>query len=244
MILGIVQARLTSTRLPQKVLLPILGKPMLLRQIERVKRVTLIDYLIVATSHHETDDPIEQLCTHHKIACFRGNLHHVLDRFYQAALPYQPQHIVRLTGDCPLIDPMIIDQVIHYHLQGGYDYTSNVVEPSFPDGLDVEVFRFSCLEEAWKESDLPSQHEHVTPFLLQHPERFKIGSYKSKQDLSSLRWTVDKVQDYTLVKTIYEGLYPEDPCFGLDDILSFLEQHPHVNQINHFHTRKKKGNRT
>ncbi|HUK99984.1 MAG TPA: glycosyltransferase family protein, partial [Nitrospirota bacterium] len=186
MILSILQARVSSTRLPGKVLKPILGRPMLLLQIERIKRATQIDRLILATSADPSDDPVEKLCLEHNISCYRGSLNDVLDRFYQAAMPLHPDHVVRLTGDCPLADPLVIDQVISFHRQGNFDYTSNVVEPSFPDGLDVEIFRFSCLEEAWKEAALPSQREHVTPFIHLQPDRYKIGSVKNTVDLSKL----------------------------------------------------------
>jgi len=165
MILAILQARVSSTRLPGKVLKPILGMPMLLRQIERVKQAKLIEQLLVATSDDKSDDPIEQLCRENDIACFRGSLDDVLDRFYQAAKPYQPDHIVRLTGDCPLIDPQLIDEVVVFCLSGDYDYVSNAFEPTYPDGLDVEVFRFPCLQQAWEEAELPSEREHVTLFI-------------------------------------------------------------------------------
>jgi spore coat polysaccharide biosynthesis protein SpsF len=153
-IAAILQARVSSTRLPGKVLKPILGVPMILRQIERVRRAKKIDQFIVATSNDRTDDPLADICSNTNIECFRGSLEDVLDRFYHAAKPLNPEHIVRLTGDCPLADPQLIDQLILFHLQGGYDYSSNTVETTYPDGLDVEIFRFSCLELAWKEAIL------------------------------------------------------------------------------------------
>ena len=240
MILAILQARVSSTRLPGKVLKPILGVPMLMRQVERINRAKLFDRFLVATSVHPTDDPVEELCRTQGIECFRGSLDDVLDRFYQAARPYRPDHVVRLTGDCPLADPELIDEVIAYHLKGDFDYTSNTLEPTYPDGLDVEVFRWTCLEEAWKEAGLPSQREHVTPFIYLQPERFKLGSVKGNSDLSSLRWTVDEYVDFELVTKIYEALYPSKPCFNMRDILELLKQHPELNCINN-HLRRNEG---
>lgn len=232
MILAILQARVSSTRLPGKVLMPILGKPMLIRQIERVKRAGLIDGLLVATSRDASDDPIEKLCLENHITCYRGKLDDVLDRFYQAAKPLRPDHMVRLTGDCPLIDPHLIDQVITFHLQEGFDYTSNTVEPTFPDGLDVEVFRFSCLERAWEETKLPSQREHVTLFMYRHPERFRIGSFKNGTDLSPLRWTVDEPPDFEMVTRVYEALYPSNPEFSTEDVLALFEKNKWLKDVN------------
>ncbi|MFZ5632098.1 MAG: cytidylyltransferase domain-containing protein [Bacillota bacterium] len=232
MIIGILQARVSSTRLPGKVLKHIMGVPMIIRQVERVLRAKKIDRLLVATSVDESDDPVEQLCREHGVQCFRGSLDDVLDRFYQAARPLGPDHIVRLTGDCPLIDPHLIDRVIAFHLQGGFDYTSNTVEPTFPDGLDVEVFRFSCLERAWEEAKLSSQREHVTLFIYSHPELFRIGSFKNGADLSSLRWTVDEPVDFELVTRIYEELYPANPEFTTGDVLALLEKNRWLKDIN------------
>ncbi|MBD1835590.1 glycosyltransferase family protein [Cyanobacteria bacterium FACHB-472] len=232
MILGILQARVSSSRLPGKVLKPILGVPMLVRQIERLQRVKLMDCLLVATSKDVTDDAIAYLCRASNVKCFRGNLDDVLDRFYQAAELYSPDHIIRLTGDCPLIDPSLIDEVVEFYLAGNFDYASNALEPTYPDGLDIEIFRLSCLEQAWKEASLPSQREHVTPFIHQQPERFKIGSYKNNIDLSHLRWTVDEPFDCELVAKIYEALYPPNPEFTTEDILKWLDENPGFKTFN------------
>jgi spore coat polysaccharide biosynthesis protein SpsF len=232
MILAILQARISSSRLPGKVIKPILGVPMLMRQIDRVKRAQKIDHLVVATSMDRSDDAIEQLCCDYIIPCYRGSLHDVLDRFYRAAILYCPDHVVRLTGDCPLADPALIDQVIEYHLEGDYEYTSNTIEPTYPDGLDVEVFRFACLKHAWQEAKLPSHKEHVTPFIYQQPDRFKIGSFKNNGDLSNFRWTVDELVDFELITKIYEILYPNNPLFSTQDILELLEKNPELKTIN------------
>ena len=237
MILAILQARVSSTRLPGKVLKNIINKPMLLRQIERIRRTKLIDKLIVATSLDLTDNPIERLCKENDIAYYRGSLDDVLDRFYQAAKLFNADHIVRLTGDCPLADPLLIDEVISYHLQGGYDYSSNTLEPTFPDGLDIEVFKFGCLKAVWLEARLPSQREHVTPFIYQQPDRFKIGSFKNIADLSGFRLTVDEPADFELISIIYNSLYSKNPKFTTNDILAFLDSRPDLKTMNTHHER-------
>lgn len=233
MILAILQARVSSTRLPEKVMKPILGVPMLLRQMERLNRVNTMNQFVVATSQSERDNAIGKLCQKNRIDCYRGDLDDVLDRFYQAAKEFNPTHVVRLTGDCPLTDPDVIERVIDFHISGDFDYTSNTMEPTFPDGLDVEVFRMECLEQAWKEAKLPSQREHVTPFMYANPERYKLGSYKGDTDLSQLRWTVDEPEDLEFVTKIYEYLYPQNAEFSTGDVLELLRKYPHLLQINH-----------
>ena len=237
MILAILQARVSSSRLPGKVLKPLLGVPMLLRQIERLQKSQKIDRLLVATSIEPSDDLIEKLCEEHGIECYRGSLNDVLARFYLAAHAFNPEHVVRLTADCPLTDSVLIDDVIGYYLDGGFDYASNAIHPTFPDGLDVEVLRFSFLGQSWREATLPSQREHVTPFIHQQPLRFKIGHYKSSSDLSHLRWTVDEPKDFELVTMIYEALYPKNPNFSTRDILELLEQRPELVHWNTAHQR-------
>lgn len=237
MILAILQARVSSTRLPGKVLKPILGQPMILRQIERIQRAKKIHRFLVATSIDQTDDRLAELCTENGIPCFRGNLEDVLDRFYEAATPMRPEHVVRLTGDCPIADPQLIDDVISFYLKGDFDYVSNTLEPTFPDGLDTEVFKYKCLEQAWKEAVLPSQREHVTPFIYQQPDRFKIGNFKNTVNLSGLRWTVDEPADFELISIIYNSLYSKNPKFTTNDILAFLDSHPDLKSMNTHHER-------
>ncbi|MES2353791.1 MAG: glycosyltransferase family protein [Pseudomonadota bacterium] len=236
-ILAILQARTSSTRLPGKVLKPILGRPMIERQIERLRRAKNFDRLIVATSDDANDSALAELCAELSVDCFRGSLNDVLDRFYQAALPHQPQHVVRLTGDCPLADPGLIDAVIAMHIANGNDYTANCLQATFPDGLDVEVVRFSALAEAWREARLPSQREHVLPFIHSAPERYQIGHYRNDVDLSNLRWTVDEPGDYDLVSHIYEALYPANPAFTTADILMLLEKEPVLRTLNTHYVR-------
>jgi spore coat polysaccharide biosynthesis protein SpsF len=245
-VLAILQARTSSTRLPGKVLAPILGRPMLARHIERLRRCRQIDSLMVATSVDPSDDAIESLCREVTLPCHRGSLNDVLDRYHAAAhrIDPAPDHIVRVTGDCPLADPDVIDAVIRFHVDGGYDYTSNALEPSFPDGLDVEVIRSECLDEAWREAALPSEREHVMLFVYSHPERFRIGKVRSPVDLAHLRWTVDEPADLEVVNAIYAGLYPAKPDFTTADILAFLDTRPELKTLNTRHPRNEGLNRS
>ena len=231
-ILAILQARMSSRRLPGKVLKPILGEPMLARQIERIRRAKTIDRLVVATSNDRSDDPIADLCARFGVDCFRGSLADVLDRFCMAANRYSPEQVVRLTGDCPLIDSAVIDAVVRFHLAGGYDYSSNTIHPTFPDGLDVEICRYACLVEAGSEATTPFQREHVTPFFYRQPGRYRLGDFRRSPDLSGLRWTVDNPEDYEVVCRVYAALYPSNPNFALDDILALFENNPDLAKIN------------
>jgi spore coat polysaccharide biosynthesis protein SpsF len=228
MILAILQARASSTRLPGKVLKPILGRPMLALQIERVGRSRRIDKLLVATSLDTSDDPIAALCRESGVSCFRGSLDDVLDRFYQAAAELKPASVVRLTGDCPLADPVVIDQLIQLHIARRDDYTSNTLTRTFPDGLDAEVMRFACLETAWREAALPSEREHVTPFIYHHSQRFKLGGLNQADDLSHWRWVVDEPADFAFISRIYEALYPTNPAFTTADVLKLLRENPDI----------------
>jgi len=232
MILGILQARVSSSRLPGKVLKPILGEPMLLRQIERLLRIESLDKLLVATSVNSSDDPIQELCLKNNVECFRGSLDDVLDRFYQAATQYQPKYVMRFTGDCPLADPQIADRLISLHLQGGFDCTANAVTPTFPDGLDMEIMCYPALEKAWCNANLPSYREHVTLYIYQHPKDFMIGSLENLENLSYMRWTVDEQEDFDLIVKVYEALYPNNPNFLMQDILDFSSANPELANIN------------
>jgi spore coat polysaccharide biosynthesis protein SpsF len=231
-ILGIIQARMSSSRLPGKVLAPILGRPMLALQVERVLRAQTLDKLLVATSTDPSDDPLPAECRSAGVECFRGSLDDVLDRFHAAATAYDAGHIMRLTGDCPLSDPHLIDEVVKLHLEGAYDYTSNVYPRTFPDGLDIEVATMPTIEMAWREADRMAEREHVTIWIRENEERFRIGNLALERDLSRCRWTVDEPADFSFVSRIYEELYPNKPDFGMEDIIALLEQHPELKKIN------------
>jgi len=229
---AILQARVASTRLPGKVLLPIRGVPMLLREIRRIQQSLLLREVVVATSVQSEDDAINDMCLREKIPCFRGSPTDVLDRYYQTAQVHHAELIVRLTGDCPLIDPQVIDETIDYFLRGNFDYVSNALESTFPDGLDTEVLRFSALRSAWEDACLPSEREHVTPFIYKHPKKFRIGVYRHETDLSFHRWTVDEVADFEFVKEVYRILGDCHPNFTMKDVLCLLENHPEIGKLN------------
>ena len=232
MIVAILQARMSSSRLPGKVLKPILGKPMIQYEIERIRKSRHIDKLVLATSDDAADDCLVNMCKLHNINVFRGSLQDVLDRYYQCAKQYQAKYIVRLTGDCPVIDWTIIDQVIEKHIEDGNDYTSNTLNPTYPDGLDVEVFNFSAIEDAWNKAQLLSEREHVTPYIYKNPQKFKLGCLKNNIDLSALRWTVDEHEDFLFITQIYERLYPVNKDFLMKDVVDLIKQIPDLSAIN------------
>lgn len=231
-IIAFIQARFSSSRLPGKVLKPILSKPMLQHQIERVQLSKIIDKLVIVTSTDTSDDQLISLFKKMDIEFYRGSIDNVLDRFYRAACSYNAKHIVRLTGDCPIIDSKVIDEAITFHLEGDFDYTSNTIEPTFPDGLDVEVFKFSALEKTWKNAKLKSELEHVTPYIWGNPELFLIGKHINNRDLSDLRLTVDEIDDFKKISEIFKDLYPKNKHFSLNDILVFLKENPKIDSLN------------
>jgi len=233
MILAVLQARTSSSRLPRKVMLPMVGAPMLVRQVERLRRATRIDRLVLATSDRSDDDCVAELAESVGIHSYRGSLNDVLDRLYRAAAEHQPQWVVRVTGDCPLADWTVIDACIDFALEGSFDYASNTLKPTWPDGLDVEVCRFEALATAWAEANTPPEREHVMPFITFRPERFRLGSLERQdEDLSGMRWTVDEPRDYQFVGQVYEALYPACPAFTTADILQLLNDRPELLHMN------------
>lgn len=232
-VVAVLQARTSSSRLPGKVLKPILGRPMLALQVERLKRCREIDRLVVATSDGPEDDPIQALCEATGTDCFRGSLNDVLDRVHRAALAFGADHVVRLTGDCPLADPAVIDRLVQFHLTGGFTYSSNVEPPTWPDGLDAEILTLAALETANAEAEKRSEREHVTPFVRFQPERFPRGNLvHDGPDLSDLRWCVDGPEDFDLITRIFEALHPKNPDFATAEILALLEENPEMKTCN------------
>lgn len=236
-IIVILQARYSSTRLPGKVLKPILDKPMLVHQIERIQRCNKIDKIIVATSTEPSDDAIHALCQQSNIACSRGSLDDVLDRFYQTNQQENADQIIRLTGDCPLIDPVIIDEVVSAHITSKSDYTNNCSLPYLPDGLDVEVFTKASLAKSWHEAKKPSEREHVTQYIRNNTAIFTINNITQAVDYSHLRWTVDEPEDFEFICKIFESLYPSQPHFNYHDVLTLLKAQPQLSLINKKFTR-------
>jgi len=229
----IIQARVGSTRLPAKVLKLILGKTAIERQIERVKRIKTKGKIILAIPENKQDDILEKIGKKAGVLVFRGSENDVLDRFYQAAKKFHLKHIVRLTGDCPLIDWQVCQRLINFYLKNHFDYVSNVRPPTFPDGLDVEVFSFQALEKCWQNAKLKSQREHVTLYIGQNINLFKVANIVRKgKDLSALRFTLDEPRDLIFIRKIYRALYKKKKFFVLDDILKLLKEKPQWLKIN------------
>lgn len=226
-VLAILQARMSSRRLPGKVLIPILGRPMMGRQLDRLRRSRRIDKLVVATSTDPSDDVVADFATGEGCPCYRGSLEDVLGRFAGAMEASGPaDHVVRLTADCPLADWRVIDAVIALKLESGADIATNSVLRTFPDGLDVEVFSASALRAAAAEATDPFEREHVTQFLYRRSSRFRIAHLVQPDDLNELRWTVDTPDDFEFVAAVYAALFSSNPDFGQSDILKLLEDRP------------------
>ena len=220
-----------STRLPGKVLKEVMGRPLLSYQIERLKRVNKIEKIIIATTVNKEDDPIVQLCTKESIPCFRGSEEDVLDRYYQTADKFGVKHIVRITSDCPLIDPRLCDHVVEVYLESNVDFVHTGL--TFAEGLDCEILSFSALERAWREASLKSEREHVTLYLHNHPELFKKITLTNKTDDSIYRVTIDEEEDFFVVKAIIEALYGKAPgLFAINEIKNFLDTHPEIFKLN------------
>lgn len=232
-IVAIIQARLGSSRLPRKVLLPLAGKTVLQCVIERVRRSRLINEVIVATTIAKEDLEVVKLCADLSVRVFCGSCDDVLDRYYQAARLIRPEHIVRITSDCPLIDPLVIDSIIQEHLLHSGDYTSNTIKETYPDGQDAEVFTLEALKKTWQNAKLSSEREHVTPYMRKYPNIFKLYNVEYKEDLSQKRWTIDNPEDYDFITAIYNGLNNQGFIFTMHDILLFLKDNPGIEKINH-----------
>lgn len=239
----IVQARMTSTRLPGKVMKEVMGKPLLEYQIERLRRVNLVDEIVVATTINSTDQPIVDLCERLKVSCFRGSENDVLARYYEAATMFGVDVVARVTSDCPVIDPTVVTQVIRYchDHQDSYDYVSNGLLRTYPRGMDVEVFSYRALREAYIEATDEPEREHVTPFIYRRPKRYRLANVAFRENMSHHRWTVDTPDDFDLVRRIIEALYPVNKEFTLDDILDLLDAHPEWVKINAHVEQKKLG---
>lgn len=220
--LAVLQARMSSSRLPGKVLAPVLGQPMIARQIERLRRSARIDRLVVATSVDPSDDPLAAACEAMGVAVHRGDLQDVLGRF-AGALEAHPDAsvVVRLTGDCPLADWTVIDQLIDHFVAEGADYASNTpAERTYPHGLDAEVMRRDVLLRACREAADPYEREHVTPFIYRRPDQHRLAFLSRSPSLAHLRWTVDYPGDLAFVRGVYEQLYPARPAFTADDVVA------------------------
>ena len=230
---GIIQARMTSTRLPGKVLKTVLGKPLLAYEVERLRRVALLDELVVATTTNETDDPVCAFCEDAGVPVYRGSEDDVLRRFYEAAGRFGADTVVRFTADCPLIDPALVSDILRTYLADGarFDYVGVDYE-SIPRGMDAEVFSYRALERAEREGTGASDREHVTWYLHRNPDRFSVHRYSIQNDWSKYRFTVDTQEDFDLIEKIIENLYAENALCSLADMVHFLESNPQIRQIN------------
>lgn len=233
MIAAIVQARMSSSRLPGKVMREILGKPMIIHELERLKSCETLDKVILATSVDESDTQLAEKVKDAGWEVYRGSLDDVLERYVQCAKAYGADHVVRITGDCPVIDPEVVDCTVRVHLAHGNDYTSNGLgRATYPDGLDTEIMTAGALAKADREARLASEREHVTPYIVKHPELFKLEGIENDEDISYERWTVDEPEDFEFVTRVYEDLYPKNPHFRMKDVQALLQNHPELRQIN------------
>ena len=233
----VVQARMSSTRLPGKILKPILGKTLLSRMIERLQMIRHEATIVIATSDAEQDDIIETEANVIGVPCFRGSLNNCLDRHYHAGKSYDADVVIKIPSDCPLIDPHVIDQVLDFYFEheGDYDFVSNLHPATWPDGNDVEIMTMDCIEKAWKEASRPLELEHTTPYIWENPDKFRIANvtWPAELDYSmSHRFTIDYPEDYLFINKVYEELYPQKANFSCYDILKLLDEQPEIYQIN------------
>lgn len=234
-VIAVIQGRMSSSRLPGKILMDIAGQPMLWHVVERVLMAETIDEVLVATTNDPSDDPAAEFCQQNGIPVYRGSLYDVLDRFYQAARTYQADVVVRVTADCPLIDPLVIDRTVNELLESGADFCANRLPPpwkrTYPIGLDTEVCTFAALERAWREASQPHEREHVMPYLYDLPGRFIVRVINAEQDYGNLRWTVDTPEDLVVVRRLFELLGGRRD-FTWQDVLAVWLDHPELAEIN------------
>jgi len=234
---GIIQARMGSRRLPGKVLRDIQGKTMLERVVERARQARSLDAFVVATTTEAQDVAVVQECTRLGVPSFRGSQDDVLDRYHHAATESHAEEVVRITSDCPLLDPEVVDRVVGALHEDHADYASNTVQRTFPLGLDAEAFTVRALRAAWEQAKLPYERAHVTPYIWQHPNLFRIRQWKAEGNFSDHRWTVDAPEDLAFVRAVYARL--RDPeQFGWRDVLELVREDPSLEKLN-WHVRQK-----
>ena len=237
----IIQARMNSTRLPGKVVKCVLNKPLLEYLIERLRRVTLADNFVIATTDNKSAIPIVELCKKHNVLYFQGDEDDVLSRYYYAAMAFNAETIIRITSDCPVIDPQIIDNTIQFYFDCAkadyvanwlYNKELNKVKHSYPLGMSVEVFSINALYKAFISAKTKQEREHVTPYIYLNPELFNIFNYVKDNVFKKYRFTVDTFEDFELIKKIIETLYPSNPEFDLQDIVNLMNIYPEWHNIN------------
>lgn len=235
--IALIQARMGSSRLPGKVLMELANKPVLQHVVERVRASKRVQEAVVVTSINRQDIPIVAWCSTHAVRVYCGSEQDVLDRYYQAARLLGAAIVVRITADCPLMDPEVIDLVLGGMDDPDVDYVNNCGRETWPDGLDVEAFRFNTLERAWTRARLPSEREHVTPYIRNHPEEFRVRVVDHEPNLGSLRWTLDRREDHEFLSRVFAALGDGREIFGMDRVLELLLRQPELQSINSFVTR-------
>ncbi len=238
----IIQARMGSTRLPNKVLKDLCGKPVLWHIVDRLKHSKYISDIIIATTILPEDDAIQKFCDENNLKYYRGSSENVLSRYYEAAKKYEAEIVIRITSDCPVIDPVLLDEMIADYTLSNIDYMSNSLLRTFPRGLDAEIFTFKALEKTYNEASKQYELEHVTPYIYQHPELFTLKNFVNVTDYSFHRWTLDTDDDYKLLQEIYNYLYDDNKLFLWKDILKLFEAKPELLEINkHIEQKKLSG---
>ena len=238
-VVAIIQARMDSTRLPGKALKDILGKPMLWHIFNRLRHAKLVNQIVIATSNRRSDNPIVKFAEENEIPYYAGSEIDVVDRLYRAAKKFGADAVVRITVDCPLVDPAVVDKVTKAYLdnEDSFDYVSNTHPPTYPDGLDTEIFSFQALKRAWEEVKEPFGREWITTNFFEHPEKYRLGNVEYDEDLSYMRWTVDYQDDLDFIIEVYRRLYQRDKIFLMKDILDLLKKNPGLMEINKHHER-------
>lgn len=229
--IAVIQARMGASRLPGKVMMELIGKPVLWHVVSRVRRSSYVDEVVVATTFQREDLEIVKYCSNEGVRVFAGSEDDVLDRYYQVSKLFKPDNVIRITADCPLHDPSVIDQVVGKHIQESNDYTSNTMEETFPDGLDCEAVKFSVLKDSWEKARMASEREHVTQYIIKN-SKYKKGSVTSQVYRGNERWTLDTEEDYAFIEKVFDRLYPANPWFGAGDVYQLLDEEPGLRDIN------------
>jgi len=229
----IIQARMGSTRLPGKVMKTIFGKPLIALMLERVKLCRSVEAVVVAIPDTPENDALATLCASCGVHVFRGSENDVLSRYYLAAKRFSIDPVIRLTSDCPLIDPALVDHAVSLYQKDDYDYFTNAIERTYPDGQDIEIISFRALEDAYKNATDAHDREHVTTYIGVRDKEFRHGNFRYKKDLSRLRWTVDYPADFDFVEAVFMELYPSKGIsFSMEDVLALLERKPEIGMMN------------
>jgi len=226
-----IQVRTGSTRLPGKALKKIEGKPIIWHMINRVKKIKSVQQIVIVTTRKREDERFLKIAQENGILGFQGSEEDVLDRHYRCAMKFNADPIIRITSDCPLIDPYLVERILQVFLKNNYDYVTNREPPTYPDGLDTEIFSFSALKKAAIYAKMRSEREHVNPYIVKNPKKFKIFNYRNRKDLSHMRWTVDEKNDLKFVRQIYSRMKPK-MLFSTNAVLKILSKEPNLQKIN------------